>query len=1242
MGELYDIYSKIGAYLDDDILERMESNLVPSGRGRPMKLPDLQPTNRVLLQLGLLKRRHQTVTWERLSTFASELFALQFGEGFPALSSVIGRVQQEVATANMGADELEEFLHAFRDLKFVKGNYCKKCGVTVDMLMGISTASVIEPMMNGLVIELEQYRKLHSFKDLVFQEWLVQFCPQLHQYSKNQIRKKVDALMKKHKDKVKDVSLHEQTFLDFILSTSRKQTVKDSHYSSQIDLTTADSDSHVSSHTDMTTANTICECQCVTMLNEMKKEKEENRKLRCQIKEVKEEKELLLAENEALKSVTSSLRKELDDLKTALAKTKSDLDTERNETENLKEKLSAKSKLCAAYARNSNNVKRQQEKISSTQNRLTDLSSQVETAEQAVEEKEAALQTIKKELTLQKGRFIKSVRREATLKQKISSLEADLLRLVQLQEEIAQESIQLRTPKGHYTPTVQACVIELMGNEIAASRVGPVIKCVLSHLCSKQNIQLCDLPSKTTCLRFADIGHALSKMQIAEELKSQLFDLHVDGTSRDHRKIVGHQITLQSGKQLALGFCSVDRENTDTLIDVTMTLMHEISFLGTATYQETEDIVKDVFRHMVATMTDRAATMKSFGRKLCEAKKELLSEDAGLEFLFCSAHFLLGLSESTSRALHHFEDRQDWSGKLGRDLTASFSHFKKTSKHPAALRLIRTACDVLGPRGDEKNGCQDDWMAYLSLPMVKKKNTVGSFRANRFNNVFESAAAILHHRQDIVDFFTNFSDKTLNLKQQSVLEDVQDDNIMLMVSALAVMYVCVAGPFWMLINSSIHYLDMYKHVQTLSGHLEHISEDRTALEGVLESLPSTLETFFMEETPPIRSVQDTALCLRQNEPFKDLLQIMCREFLCVIKRQLHDFLPGGKYSQPPTEEQRHRMAHCKLTNLFGEANFGDLDFSLNKRRHSSLHHHSSVIMQKRNETASWLAHKSAEEQQQLLDVAKTAATSLRKRHRENEEEENRKGRERIQKKNEEKIRKDHLQKQRRMDIITAVQKIGGVWVTTAQIRKHVGALRTLHAKRQALRFQIQYHKMVLGAKDPLLIMAKKTVRELTNSLCQYVEQTGPAGPSAEIIVADEPPSKRSRFVPLHLGQSSCTGEPSVTSNRDTAQDSTDNSTKDMQPGHFTQQGEKVAVFYDDRFYVGEVLDVVSPTRATIAFMTSWGDRNAFKWPDAIDCDPIDSKFVLAWNLDMFSTNGRTWCVKEFDAVVEKYREWKSA
>lgn len=148
-------------------------------------------------------------------------------------------------------------------------------------------------------------------------------------------------------------------------------------------------------------------------------------------------------------------------------------------------------------------------------------------------------------------------------------------------------------------------------SDVSAAKVGKVIQTVTSHLTGKK-LELAELPSKTTALHFADIGHALTKIQIFDEITSQRFDLHLDGTSRDHKKVVGHQVTLQDRRQLSLGFTPVDREDSKTLVDVTMNLFYEIASVMTLPEDEMNKLVKDIYSNLTSTMTDRAATMKAF------------------------------------------------------------------------------------------------------------------------------------------------------------------------------------------------------------------------------------------------------------------------------------------------------------------------------------------------------------------------------------------------------------------------------------------------------------------------------------------------------------------------------------------------------------------------------------------------------------------------------------------------------
>ena len=87
------------------------------------------------------------------------------------------------------------------------------------------------------------------------------------------------------------------------------------------------------------------------------------------------------------------------------------------------------------------------------------------------------------------------------------------------------------------------------------------------------------------------------------------------------------------------------------------------------------------------------------------------------------------------------------------------------------------------------------------------------------------------------------------------------------------------------------------------------------------------------------------------------LKCMCVEALGVTKRQLEDFLPGGKF-EDMDECMKEQLMHYPLTNLVGESAFGDFDFDVCKRRNASLHIRSSMHSIKRNKTVEFISSKS--------------------------------------------------------------------------------------------------------------------------------------------------------------------------------------------------------------------------------------------------------------------------------------------
>ena len=99
------------------------------------------------------------------------------------------------------------------------------------------------------------------------------------------------------------------------------------------------------------------------------------------------------------------------------------------------------------------------------------------------------------------------------------------------------------------------------------------------------------------------------------------------------------------------------------------------------------------------------------------------------------------------------------------------------------------ACGCLGPRGDDKNGCRDSWQAYCL--MVGRVSSETSFRDNRFNNLFQAAASLHYHRQDIQDCLGTCLLK--NRKFESMLADCGSEIIDCHIIPLGLLYFRITG-----------------------------------------------------------------------------------------------------------------------------------------------------------------------------------------------------------------------------------------------------------------------------------------------------------------------------------------------------------------------------------------------------------------------------------------------------------------
>jgi hypothetical protein len=200
-----------------------------------------------------------------------------------------------------------------------------------------------------------------------------------------------------------------------------------------------------------------------------------------------------------------------------------------------------------------------------------------------------------------------------------------------------------------------------------------------------EDIPLSQLPSASTSVRFADQGHVLSKMHVANAIEgSGGFDCHSDGTTKDHVKTVGHQFALDSGETFSLGFTMVSKEDSQTLLD-----KPEISSKNLQKFMvmRLQNIIETMLEKLVSLMSDRVSVMKAFNKKFDEHRKELLDTEESLQFIHYNAHFLLGLSSEVDKVVKEIFGKE----KLGRDACKGFAHFSSSSE-TCVSRHLRLAC----------------------------------------------------------------------------------------------------------------------------------------------------------------------------------------------------------------------------------------------------------------------------------------------------------------------------------------------------------------------------------------------------------------------------------------------------------------------------------------------------------------------------------------------------------------------
>ncbi|XP_060575247.1 uncharacterized protein LOC132732765, partial [Ruditapes philippinarum] len=212
-----------------------------------------------------------------------------------------------------------------------------------------------------------------------------------------------------------------------------------------------------------------------------------------------------------------------------------------------------------------------------------------------------------------------------------------------------------------------------------------------------------------------------------------------------------------------------------------------------------------------------------------------------------------------------------------------------------------------------------------------------------------------------------------NLKLTAVKSDLESVEICALLQSLGLFYVKVTGPYWNLVTcGKLTYLGLDKHVGEIEEFLTKcVSSPETLF--ISAHHWSTSDPLEIAQVPHHARLVEVLFDI--NDESRDL--ILSRALLKCIRKQLVDFLHGGKFYQPSADPKPTNFA--PLTNLGCEHHFGDLDSSQRRRPNASYHYHMSVQLLKRNRkhVMEWIEKMDSKQKEQLMASARKEGVKLR-------------------------------------------------------------------------------------------------------------------------------------------------------------------------------------------------------------------------------------------------------------------------
>ncbi|XP_059206743.1 uncharacterized protein LOC131985576 [Centropristis striata] len=510
-----------------------------------------------------------------------------------------------------------------------------------------------------------------------------------------------------------------------------------------------------------------------------------------------------------------------------------------------------------------------------------------------------------------------------------------------------------------------------------------------------------------------------------------------------------------------------NKQEALTLLDIAMLSVQKLSSVYGGKTEACKQVCLDLLKNQYALTCKEHPAMTEFEKKL-DTLCEEISLVYPVVFLNLNASFLVGVHDAVEQQIMSFEKEiiLTTGEKLGRDKLPKFKNFVNFTES-ATLRYIHMACDTLSSSNPGTKNYKKHWLAFCEEKKNPSRLEVN--QSNRFKNYFEAAAGLIHHHKEMALFFSDLlsmsNDECPNILLECVDADAKDPVIQSLVCVLAIVYCKILGPYWQLLKSGGEYSLFSQYLLGLYQKFLDWSKDPSTL---LE--PEGDTNVFLQSPMQEKTFDGVFHFCGQWHTNRDMIRACLKRVIKVIAavtdEHLNDFLPGGTFSKVPSKELSSQLVSCTFSVLMAEYPFSHVEPNKAKKpaksskRSSRKNHDSSQEWDDRfgsSDGSSDEVPKRPPKKKPHAALTDAYSPPMKKCHSGQTEQEAKKSEE-----IEENMDRDY--------VIATVMKHGGPCKTQQDVDKMMlrfdGKPRA--EKREAVRCEILYQKMILNNTDPNL------------------------------------------------------------------------------------------------------------------------------------------------------------------------------